>query len=924
MELTWPTSLNRVCKVIHWAGIAAFLLVACEPGETAPQPETAALPGSTPTIAIPPSPAPEFARETAPAQEPEDPKPYDYAIGRLSGEVVRRSPSFHDFEVHASISNRGGSAGQHPVTVTAKVNEDEPQTISVFESSTPGSTVNLEFVVHLGPGANTIEVTVGDASETIVVTADAADLSVEILPHSTDQAGQILLPLQISNQGSAAAENIHISINWGPAQGRVGAGSQTSAQIPELAPQSSQQIELPIQIPPGEYEFEARVTSETLEADAADNKQTATLVVAYEELVLEGPGPPQIVQEEESITATIFLEIENRGQSTREGIRAGLARLEDLQSIESVQQFLNDAPGCPADSIIGCWQTSRPVDVPVGSRSTIEMELPLGPGEHELVAFILHPMPPTIRGPDQIQQLKFRIDARPAVQLNADLETRVLGYWSDSTASVEIQGTIGNSGYRALTDELEFMLACRSQTNGAELCRSQLGLNLADGFGPNRFSSVVRVPMGQSVEIELSGPEGASARAMAPVPEKILGVERFIWDCYSARKGYRDGDQSLGIQCGGWEHNQVHKWWPDSPIKVWVSGPPAYQAVFRSVLAEFAPLLNLEFEYVDSDQAAQLKAYVGVPSSDAAAIWGDPACGRFAGCGNAYVDPATGIATSGKLSAWVLDGQPAENAIGTISHEILHAIAAVSHRHTPDRLMEWPLSQSDKAILALNSHPLLRPGMTMSQARQVIVLRDELLDAPPKRAQEYVWRGAALASQAGSLSFDLSGERTGGACEYDSFGPARYWMSEIGYGVSRIARLESGEQAFWESGGFYWSLEDGGWRPTTLHESLVLTGWAHQSTDLFRLLWRTAAFGRDSTFRIIGGDETRVVVGVDSAPVPQGWLPMSDIRFTIDRGTGQIFEYSVTRPAPGSCTLRVLATNGQVGGRLELPPQIQK
>ena len=99
-------------------------------------------------------------------------------------------------------------------------------------------------------------------------------------------------------------------------------------------------------------------------------------------------------------------------------------------------------------------------------------------------------------GQELIRVVRFQVAAGPAVQFNSELRARVLGYWSDATASVKISGSVGNSGYQALAEALAVALVCHSRSNGSESCRSKLELTLVDNFGPNAFSAVVRVADG--------------------------------------------------------------------------------------------------------------------------------------------------------------------------------------------------------------------------------------------------------------------------------------------------------------------------------------------------------------------------------------------------------------------------------------------
>ena len=71
-------------------------------------------------------------------------------------------------------------------------------------------------------------------------------------------------------------------------------------------------------------------------------------------------------------------------------------------------------------------------------------------------------------------------------------------------------------------------------------------------------------------------------------------------------------------------------------------------------------------------------------------------------------------------------------------------------------------SPRDLELIRLNSDRLVRPGMTMEEVRQIIILDDELLDAPratiePREPLDLIWRAYVALAEADSASFRLSG-----------------------------------------------------------------------------------------------------------------------------------------------------------------------
>ena len=176
------------------------------------------------------------------------------------------------------------------------------------------------------------------------------------------------------------------------------------------------------------------------------------------------------------------------------------------------------------------------------------------------------------------------------------------------------------------------------------------------------------------------------------VPERILGVDRDIWKCYIDRSQDLTKNPDLFMYgCGGWSTATVEKWLNDVPVKVWATGDPEYIAVFETVLIELAPILNLEFEWVGSEEDADFKAIVGVPRSEASALGfdDDPALVHYWGFASANVNG--GEAISGYIVIWYTDEAAFRSPIDSIRsvtiHEALHALVLMSHSTRPLSIM---------------------------------------------------------------------------------------------------------------------------------------------------------------------------------------------------------------------------------------------
>ena len=354
----------------------------------------------------------------------------------------------------------------------------------------------------------------------------------------------------------------------------------------------------------------------------------------------------------------------------------------------------------------------------------------------------------------------------PVVSLDFDVEISVVGYRSDGTADVTVHVTLLNEG--DLPDETarKVALSCPSETEVLSGCGAVASLTLTDGYGPASDSFILRLPMGTKTLVELDYGGDGPVVADIEAPPRILGVERGLFDCYADREP-SDSSDPLLFGCGGWGSPTVEKWLNDTPIKVWATGDPLYIEDFRSVLETLSPLLNLDFVWVDSEQDADLKGYVGVNREDIDHLGFQPHTldyGGFAGSSK-----VGGEATSGYFVVWYIDEDP-PTAIAL--HEAVHALLLNSHSTRPLSVVGGSgmalLSPRDEALFRLHYHPLVRPGMTLQEVEDLIVFRDQLLDDPGPEPitdpMQMVWQALVSLDEVGTAAYSLSGGYTDRQC----------------------------------------------------------------------------------------------------------------------------------------------------------------
>ena len=541
----------------------------------------------------------------------------------------------------------------------------------------------------------------------------------------------------------------------------------------------------------------------------------------------------------------------------------------------------------------------------------------------------------------------------PVVRLVLDAESTVVGYWSDGTADVEVTATLRNEGTLKLNRAQDVTATCISEGDERRDCREEMTLSLPDGFAPASESFTLRLPMGATT-LTFGYGEDEPLTLEIDVPERILGVDRDLWECYVDRRGWdEDG-------CGGWHRQTVAKWLNDVPVKVWATGSPVYIAALETVLVELAPILNLEFEWVGAEQEADFKSYVGVSRSEADSFGiRDPnseLIQHFWGFAGADVG-GSGEATGGSMVIWDIDLSwmlsPTDAIRGITIHEALHALAAIGHSTRPASIMgvagveTW--SPRDEALLRLNSHPLVRPGMSMGEVRRVVVLSDELLDyqrETPADPLDLVWR-AYVALAEGFASFRLSGGWVDRGCDVTfgvrrgpievAFGDLSVFADDpaliyIDFHTTKFYIVYSPEDGDW----IHWQSSPGGtWQKVDRETVVDASSYWQWNGKLHRAI-RSVIM--DASPEDISVDETadgnlRIHVTLDESYVNLWeWDPIDkslDLTLVVDRDTFELEGYTWElhrdpEVESSTClTYKEVATDGRLGVEIEVPESIR-
>ena len=279
--------------------------------------------------------------------------------------------------------------------------------------------------------------------------------------------------------------------------------------------------------------------------------------------------------------------------------------------------------------------------------------------------------------------------------------------------------------------------------------------------------------------VETSGPSPTPSPSPSPTPSPtpapptdtadLIPVEPEVWDCYLDRDVTDAAYAVYG--CGGWGPGEtVYKWDNDNPVVVWATGAELYLDLLEEAIAELSPILMLDFRMTDQKDEANLLACVGVTKERLGEDCGPPATDmELEASGYALgrlSDSVQGEITSGYVVVWLDEQDSRAIAKHVVIQELLHAVSGLHHPASsrPDSIMGRPgsdlprLSPMDIKLLRLNSHPAIRPGMTMEDVRALIDLRENTEEPEPL---DMVWKAAISLVAADTTRFHLSGGWTG-------------------------------------------------------------------------------------------------------------------------------------------------------------------
>ena len=656
-------------------------------------------------------------------------------------------------------------------------------------------------------------------------------------------------------------------------------------------------------VPPGAVRFDIEILGESFPFDTVAGSADLEIVETEWEVVGDG-------------RIAVDVTVRNTGNLDAEGILVvGSAVLADGAATEGSGQ---------ADSI------------PAGAQRTIEVLMELPAGEYVVRLQLL-----TASIEADVDDNTGAVNADVEyVDIGYDYRFTPAGYWSDGTANVEVAVTASNSGIGAFTDVAEVSYSCTGADARDNVSTGKFEFALTDGFSSRTHRVTLRSSPG-TIECRFISQEQGSETYVHEVAAKIVGVKREVWQCYRDSKINRQDD----IGCAGRDDKRVVKWDLDRPLRVWSTGDPDYIDVLWEVLDKLSPVLNMTFTNTRSKDDADLEAWVGITSDEGPEPWRMGVCADADGCGYASWDDDNSV-TGGTIAVWKVDSEWIQQ-VGLVDrriehvtlHELLHALVPMGHRDDPSSAVnninapDWlELDPLEEAMFRFHRHPLIETGMTMAQVQELVVLEDELIDAPADRDEsptpiKLLREAFSTLQNADSATWRLEGGWSENCAEH-SFSRADYTIAGFRALGSNVARFIDDSDWIYHFFDDDWSRDSGVWVKDS-PDIWDATNWSPQLADIHVLLVSGFYFASDRDIRVESAvrGETTLRFALDNTTLSKAdWYRSVRLegQVSIDDRTLEITAYEMdwhfNTVNDNSCDrYEVRATQGQYGVRFDVP-----
>ena len=465
-------------------------------------------------------------------------------IQSLSISKTSESSTAVTYQATATVHNSSDVDFAGTQRVDYQINNDDRQLAYIVTNLTAGESLTFTFSFDLQPGDHTIRVFLGDDETSQNVSVPGADIAVEITEHRILANSTVEFDIRISNSGELTAEDLTLNATWEDETEDTTGTLDYDGDIASLVSEGETTITMSFEIQAGSYPFTFASTTSTIESDSTNNSAERSLDIEFIDLRIQVLSMESLGWSDAKALMEIIVEVENAG-------------------VDDSNTFYISVE-CQDDRTNGCTTSSQSDQIPAGEKAQTELRLWLPVGDTLTRIFAVEDED-TFRWGDS-NAIDQTITAPTAPELTWTLarisQPTVTTYWSDGTANVELALTLANNG----TDQpYTVTIECSQNETVVDDCAEDATGDFETDVHPTITSPILRLPPGETtITFDYGADETKSATAI--VPERIVGVERDVWDCFSDTSNVSIPKMNTtmplafeGIGCAGWRTRLRHQ-----------------------------------------------------------------------------------------------------------------------------------------------------------------------------------------------------------------------------------------------------------------------------------------------------------------------------------------------------------------------------
>ena len=850
-------------------------------------------------------------------------------IASVEVSEVGQTQSTVKYEALIEIENAGEAEFHESARVDYRVDYGELSLVYVVHQLEAGDVARFKFRFEVEPGERQLDILLGDETHTTDIRVTASDLDLTVTGQRVKRGGIVEIDYNVANSGDRDAEAVGLQGRWENLDDGNTGDADFGTLSDTLASGDSEVGYAQFNVDPGSYRFHLIVNTPTVESGFENNAETIEYEVDFVDLKLELSSTEAIRWHTEGRgLIKVSVAVTNQGVDDSGVVTVGIA--------------------CPDEA---CSASKLMNSIATGETSTREFEAWLPVGEITATLYVGENEHGFRWGAENVIEATVSVPDPPPLEwsLSTVSDAQDFRYWSDGSANAVFETTMVNTGSDLVAGDVLISVECAQSDEVLEDCGGDYTVELDPSEHPNATRHTVKIPQGRTALTFSYGRE-PPVTTTARVPERILGVDRDIWECFADTSNLRiNAPDDVGVGCAGWRKDYILKWPVGESVKVWTSGDEEYKQIFDQVLKDISPVLNLEFETAATKSRSDMAVYLGLSRTETRLD--GLRCNRAAGC--AQFDIASdGSITGAMMVVWpptvAKDQIGHEHMVYSIAlHELIHVLTGTLHRHhdrtsvmSYDSLDYLTLGEQDEALLRIASHPLVEPGMRFSEIRELVVFTDELVDPPVPEdptLKDVLRKVHANLMDAESVKFEISGGwpgcgRTFDSSQYSIGGlrpKASLWVHMSNDIVDLfIIRATSPVQQI-----EFWLKTRGTWVQVSSPTAQRILGFRDSFSTPLGMLASINIYDDGTGLNVVSeeGSRTTLQVSLGWADVRTPWSTSKqlDVELEIDTESYEISSYkldwSFEPTEEGVCdSYQVEASGSEYGGEFEIPAAIRR